>query len=129
MKIKFSTTTTGDNYYGYALKAEVVDPGNMPPDIFVFHAGVPELPGKEVVDTFSHVASPVDLEELPAKEPDFSKKTPFYRRSSVTLWVRSSEWIDQLKSNLDSDIALLVRDYGHLNDENNYKIVEEKNYG
>ena len=129
MKVKFSTTVTGDKVFGYALKAEVTDPEGMPPDIFVYRAGVPELPTKEVVDTFSHVASPVDLEELPAGEPDLSKKTPYYRRNSVVLWVRAAQWLEQLKDNLDADIAQLVRDYGFLNDENSYTVTETRSYG
>ena len=128
MKVKFTTTTTDDRYYGYAMKAEVIDPEGMPPDIFVFHAGAPTLPGKEVVDTFSHVASPVDMEELPAGEPDLGTRTPYYRRNSVTLWVRSSEWLDKLKGHIDGDIALLVRDYALLNDENNYRAETVSHY-
>lgn len=128
MKVKFTTTTTADEYFGYAMKAEVVDPEGMPPDIFVFHAGTPELPGKDVVDTFSHVASPVDMEELPPGEPDLSKRTPYYRRNSVTLWVRSSEWLETLKNHIDADIALLVRNYELLNDENNYKAESVSHY-
>ena len=129
MKVRFSTTTTGDGFFGYALRAEVSDPEGMPPDIFVYHAGVPELPSKEVVDTFSHVASPVDMEELPFGEPDLSKKTPYYRRSSVVLWVRSAEWLEQLKENIDADIAQLVHEYSYLNDGNNYTVTETKAYG
>lgn len=129
LKVKFSTMTTHDQYFGYALKAEVVEAEGIPAGIFVYHAGVPSLPAKDVTDTFSHVASPVDMEELPEEHPDMHNKTPFYRRSNAVLWVRSSEWLEQLKNHLDQDIALLARDYGYLNDENNYTVEETKTYG
>lgn len=129
MKVRFSTSADHKSVHGYALKAEVVDPEGMPSGIFVYRAGAPALPGKESVDTFSHVAAPLDMEELPEGEPDLSSGTPYYRRSSAVLWVRASRWLAQLKDSLDADIARLVNDYRLLNDENNYTATETKSYG
>lgn len=129
IKVKFSTTTTGDQYLGYAIKAEVVEADGITPDIFVFQAGVPELHTKRINDVFTNVASPVDIEETPSGEPDLSKKNPFYRRSSVTLWCRSAAWLEEIKNNLDRDIRSLVDTYRVLNDENQYTNQEEITYG
>ena len=127
--VEFKTTTTSDQYFGYGLSVRVKEADGIDPNIFVFHAGMPELPSKKVVDTFSHVASPADMEEFPAEEPDLSKKNPYYRRSEATLWVRSADWLSELKARIDHDIGLLIRNYAMLNDDNQYTIKEEKSYG
>lgn len=129
LKVKFSTTTTGDQYLGYAVKAEVIEAEGITPYIFMFQAGVPELPTREIVDVFTNVASPVDIEETPENEPDMSKKNPFYRRKSVTLWCRSADWLDKVKQRLNEDIAQLMQTYAVLNDENHYDNEEVKSYG
>lgn len=129
IKVKFSTTTTGDQYLGYGVKAEVTEAEGITPNIFVFQAGVPELPTKRINDVFTNVASPTDIEETPEGAPDLSKKNPFYRRSSVTVWCRSTEQLEDVKYNLDKDIHRLVETYRVLNDENQYTNQEEKTYG
>jgi hypothetical protein len=129
LKVKFSTTTTGDQYLGYGIKAEVTEAEGITPNIFVFQTGVPELPTKRINDVFTNVASPTDIEETPEGAPDMSKKNPFYRRSSVTLWCRSAEWVEELRNDLDRDIRQLVNTYRVLNDENQYINQEEKTYG
>ena len=129
LKVKFSTSTTGDQYLGYAIKAEVVEAEGITPYIFMYRAGVPELPTRKVTDVFTNVASPVDIEETPENEPDLFKKNPFYRRKSVTLWCRSADWVDELRDSISKDIAKLVETYKVLNDENHYENIEEKTYG
>lgn len=129
LKVTYKTTTTSDEYFGYGLHAEVVEAEGIDPNIFVFHAGMPEMPTKKVVDTFSHVASPVDMEEYPPEEPDLKNHKPFYRRSELNLWVRSSEWLGELKQRIDADVGLLVKGYSLLNDENQYNTEEVKTYG
>lgn len=129
LKVKFSTSTTGDQYLGYAIKAEVTEATGITPYIFVYQTGVPDLPGGKINDVFTNIASPTDIEETPEGEPDMSKKNPFYRRKSVTLWCRSADWVEEIRKNLDLDIAKLVETYKVLNDENNYINQEEKTYG
>lgn len=129
LKVKFTTSTTGDQYHAYSIKAEVLEADGITPYIFMYQAGVPELPGKNVVDTFTGVASPVDIEETPENEPDMSKRVPYYRRNSVVLWARSADWLEEIRNRLDSDIAGLVRDYRFLNDENEYRNTETREYG
>ena len=129
LKVKFTTSTTGDQYLGYAIKAEVVEAEGITPYIFMFHAGMPELLTKKVTDFFTNVASPVDIEETPEKVPDPSKKNPFYRRNSVTLWCRSADWVEELRRRIDEDIRKLVSTYSVLNDENHYTDTEVKTYG
>lgn len=128
LKVKFSTSTTGDQYLGYAIKAEVTEVEGITPYIFVYKTGMPDLRTKKITDVFTNVASPADIEETPEGEPDMSSKNPFYRRKSVTLWCRSADWVDVVKENIDHDIKQLVDTYKTLNDENQYINQEEKTY-
>lgn len=129
LKVKFTTTTTDDQFLGYAVKAEVIEAEGITPYIFMYRAGVPELPSQKAVDVFTNVASPVDIEDTPENEPDLSKHTPFYRRKSVVLWCRSADWLEEIKDRIDRDIANLLNTYRVLNDENNYDNEEVKTYG
>ena len=129
LNVKYSITTTGDQYLSYGFKAEVTEAEGISPCIFVYHAGTPELPTRKVVDNFSHVASPTDMEETPEGEPDMGNKNPYYRRSSVTLWVRSADWLDEIKKHIDHDIAQLMDNLNMLNDQNQYVNEEVKTYG
>jgi len=129
LKVKYTKTTTGDQYFSYGFKAEVVEAEGVTPYIFMYRAGTPELPSGKVVDTFSNVASPADIEETPENEPDMSSKNPYYRRKSVTLWTRSADWLDEIETRIDSDVARLLDNLRMLNDENQYTEQEVKTYG
>ena len=117
LRVKFSQTRDIRGIYGLALKVEVVRATGMSGKIFVFHQK-PAGSGGNSYAEFSHVASPVDMNEIP--EDACSETVPYYRTDSVTVWFRCMDDLVAAKQLLADDIGSLQRTYFVLTNDNNF---------
>ena len=90
---------------GYRVRFDVLEAVCMPAELFVYQRVLGSVPGT-VIDTFSNVASPTDLEEYPTDEP--TDAVGFYRLSHVDLIFRSIDLLSQSAQDLTRDISALV---------------------
>lgn len=61
-------------------------------------------------DEFSHVASPVDLEEHPEDSPNLEAGSPYFRVASVHLRFRSITLAEEGRDAISSRLLLLQKD-------------------
>lgn len=133
LKITYKTSSTKDGLYAYGLHVEAtpVDPSNDSddPNIFVFRRSTPIMnpfgsTDKAVDDNFFNVATPVDMYDIPIGKPDIENGMPYYRDSSLDLWFRNLEDVENAKLDIDNDIASLCRLYDNLDDVSHYQHEE-----
>ena len=86
---------------GYRIRYDVVEAQLVVPEIFVYQRK-PGSAGEGPVDEFSNVASPSDLEEYPADEPETGGQ--FFRLSYIDLVYRSLSLLQTSISDLEQDI-------------------------
>lgn len=115
ISVRYSTTTPENHppLYAYLLKVEVISSVGYPEHIFVFHRS-PEGISGDIVDTFTQIASPVDVEEIPVDAPDPKNGMPYYRTKEVTLWFRTPDDMELAKKNIKDDIRTLSLTYDTL---------------
>lgn len=94
----------------HRLRIEVTDPCNTGADVNVFlYLRLPPNPDTgAMLDEFHAVASPVDMSEYPALEPDGRTTHPFYRTSVVELDFRTTELADYAWSSIVAQIGVLL---------------------
>lgn len=124
----YTSPSNASQVYAYALKVDVTSATDMPQKIFVFQRGEKRTNSGEFIDSFMNIASPVDMDNVPEDEPSLEDNIPYYRKSSVTLYFRCLEDLEDTKNDIDDDIATLVRTYRILQDFDNFKLLEEKTY-
>ncbi len=91
---------------GYALDVEVTAATEVTDKIFVFQTAPEGL--AEGKDVFQCVASPVQLEELPADDPDLDNDMPYYRKEKVTLHFSHPDILVMYKNLISNDIKQLM---------------------
>lgn len=125
ISVRYSILTTEDNpdLLVSKLTVEVVDSVNCPKEIFVFHRGPSTIEG-DIIDEFSHIATPLDLEELPAKAPSLELQTPYYREKKVTLYFRTIADLELAKKAFKRDIRKLIEAHTILNSSNLHQETE-----
>lgn len=106
IKVRFIQASEKRGVFGYAFSAEVLSAEGVSPKIFVFHQYPAGIDGNTTAE-FDHVASPVDLSELP--EDAASETVPWYRTDKCTIWVRSVDDLELTKQLFVDDIAGLQR--------------------
>ena len=98
----------------YGLSVEVSNAVEMPGKIFVVLRTVPsatdpELQDSDVLDEFSHVATPADLSAVPEDSPDFEETGSFYRTNYWEFSFRNAADLEESLGLLRKDIAGLVK--------------------
>lgn len=85
--------------------------GDFPSDIFIFRTSGQTGLDPVTQDTFFAVASAHDLQELPLVIDSTSEvsQCPFYRRSTVTLYLRTPEEVERVWKAIQRDTHALVR--------------------
>lgn len=117
LKVRFSQNAERRGVYSYALKAEVIEADGISPKIFVYHQSPSGLDGNTFAE-FSHVASPVDMQEIP--EDAASEIVPWYRSDKVVVWFRCVSDVDLAKQMFVDDIADLQKGFGVLASANSF---------
>ena len=135
--MKLNTTyrqnTTKDGLYAYALHVSVTsDDGD--PNVFVFQRSTPTMnpygrTDRMVDDVFVNVATPVDMHEIPAKEPDPEHGMPYYRNSVLDLWFRNAGDVETAKRDIGEDLASLARLCESLSNDETFQYEETRTYG
>ena len=59
-------------------------------------------------DTFIGVASPIDLEEIPADAPDIDNEMPYYRTAEVELWFRNYDDFQFYSTRIQTKLSMLL---------------------
>lgn len=118
IKVRFSQSAEGRGVFDYALKVEVVSANGIPAKIFVYHQSPAGIDGN-IFSEFDHIATPVDLQEIP--EDAASDTVPWYRTDKCTVWLRNASDLDNAKQLFVDDIAALQRSFDNLNRENDFQ--------
>ena len=128
IKVQYSRNELLDSLQSYDLKVEVVQATDMPEKVFIFQRGV--VPAHTLdadpADTFVCVADPVDLENVPADNPDIGDEMPYFRLGEVTLRFRNLEDLEEVQLLIDEDISGLV---GSMRAAENVDLFAEAIYG
>lgn len=118
LKVRFSQSPEHRSVFNYALKVEVLSStGGIPTKIFVYHQSPAGIAGNTYA-TFDHVATPVDLQEIP--EDAASETVPWYRTDKVVVWFRNLSDMSLAKQMFVDDITALQRTYDTLTSENGF---------
>ena len=121
LKVRFSQNAERRGVYSYALKIEVVDSSGISPKIFVYHQFPAGLDGNAFAE-FSHVASPVEMQEMP--ENAASEIVPWYRSDKVVVWFRCASDLDLAKQMFIDDISALQKGYRMLSSDNSFEMQD-----
>ena len=117
LKVRFSQSLDIRGVFNYALKVEVVSSKGMPSKIFVYHQSPAGIDGNSFAE-FDHVATPVDLHEIP--EDAASDMVPWYRTDKCVVWLRSLSDVKTAKQLFVDDIGALQKNCNLLTDDNNF---------
>lgn len=90
---------------GYRVRFDVIEAVYVDANVFVYQH-IPGATVGAVINEFSNVASPTDLEEYPVDEPVPGGR--FFRLSYVDLVFRNLDLLTQSAEDLVSDISTLV---------------------
>lgn len=105
---RYGVTNESQFYLGvFRLKVDVVGSGGMDGRVFLFQRKPYNAYLEAEEDIFLTVCSPVDMTDYPPDAPDDDKK-PFFRKSSVTLDLRSTEDLDYAYTTIKSLCDQLV---------------------
>lgn len=91
---------------GYRLRLDVIEAIGIPPEIFVYQRKRGLLPNERDRDEFSNVASPADLEEYPADEPEPTRS--FFRLKSIDVVFRNLDLLRTSLNDVRQDICSLI---------------------
>ena len=117
LKVRFIQSPERRGVYQYALHVEVVSASKISTKIFVFHQMPAGADGNTFAE-FDHVATPVDLHEIP--EDAASETVPWFRTDKCTVWVRSLDDLATAKQLFVDDISELQRTFSILTSEDNF---------
>ena len=117
LKVRFSQSPERRGVFQYALHVEVVSASKISTKIFVFHQMPAGADGNTFAE-FDHVATPVDLHEIP--EDAASETVPWFRKDKCTVWVRSLDDLATAKQLFVDDISELQRTFSILTSEDNF---------
>jgi hypothetical protein len=117
LKVRFSQSPGRRGVFQYALHVEVVSASKISTKIFVFHQMPAGADGNTFAE-FDHVATPVDLHEIP--EDAASETVPWYRTDKCTIWVRSMDDLNTAKQLFVDDIHELQRSFDVIMDMKNF---------
>ena len=117
LKVRFIQSPERRGVYQYALHVEVVSASKISTKIFVFHQMPAGYEGNTFAE-FDHVATPVDLHEIP--EDAASDTIPWYRTDKCTIWVRSMDDLITAKQLFVDDIHELQRSFDAIMDMKNF---------
>jgi hypothetical protein len=99
---------------GYRVRFEVVCAENMPEEIFVYREMPTNPETGERAGFFSHIASPVDLEEMPANEPRTGEVPEWFRLNYVDILLRSTAEAEAFIEDVREDVCRLKRSLDRL---------------
>lgn len=126
LKVRFSQNAKRRGVYCYALKVEVVEAKEISPKIFVFHQMPAGLDGNTFAE-FDHVATPVDLQEIPADAA--SEIVPWFRTDRCVVWLRNADDLKTAKQLFVDDIQELQKTYGILSSEDDFSVQTTVSFG
>lgn len=118
LKVRFSQNLDKRNVFTYALLVEVVEAKGMSPKIFVYHQMPVGIEGNSFAE-FDHVATPVDLQEIP--EDAASEIVPWYRTDKCLVWFRSIADMRTGKQLFVDDISWLQKTFNELSRVDDFK--------
>lgn len=117
LKVRFTQSPEVRGIFEYALHAEVTASDGIPPKIFVYHQMPAGLDGNTFAE-FDHVATPVDMQEIP--EDAASETVPWYRTDKVTVWMRNADDLETARRLFIDDINALQKAYDTLTREGDF---------
>ena len=118
LKVRFSQSPERRGVFEYALRVEVVSSEGIPSKIFVYHQFPAGIDGNTFAE-FDHVATPVDLQEIP--EDAASETVPWYRTDKCVAWFRCASDLKTAKQLFVDDITHLQRSYNILTREEDFE--------
>lgn len=120
ISVEYSQSWHRAGEFAYALRARVVASENLPKEVFVMHRGMRRMGDGRVVDHFDHVATPLDVEELPTTPSGGvsldSEVQPYYLVDEIVIWFRCLDDLERARKSIDEDVESLVATYRKLGD-------------
>lgn len=107
--------TTIGTFIGWRLRVEAHDAEDMPNEIFVYRVGTVDPNTQEQKATFQNVATPADLEELPANGPTEGQPLLF-RLDVIDVVFRSPVDLESSWDLIQEDVRLLVSTLNQLDE-------------
>ncbi len=116
VKITLNRTTTQwrPELTSYSMKVEVASTENIVPEVFVMQR-LRSFVSDQSDDTFAAVATPAQLEDLPANAP--TGDSSYFRVSSVELVVRTLEGLNAVFDSLVYELNKLCIDMNIIQNE------------
>lgn len=98
----------------YGLSVEVTNAVDMPKKIFMIKRSTPsatdpEMQYADVLDEFSHIATPLDLHSTPEDSPDFDQTGSWYRTNYWEFSFRNQSDLEESLGLIRKDISDLVK--------------------
>jgi len=104
-----------ENAQAYRMQVEVTEWNGLDPNIFVYTVYTPDAStGQEAYAVFSRIASPNDLEELPAGAPTTETAGQEYRMAGADLLFRGVERLEEMWALIQEDRDELIRTLTYL---------------
>lgn len=98
---------------GFRMTVLATDGNLIPNEVFAYRAE-PIQPGQPVSQAFfSHICSPVDLEEFPIGAPLVDSDPPWFRIASLDLVFRSRAACDEVWGLIQEDVSSLRTSMDH----------------
>jgi hypothetical protein len=92
----------------YRLRVEASNAEGVEPYVFMYERMPINPYTEEILDEFFAVASPVDMSEWPAGEPDDTLPFPFFRSNVVEVDLRSAGRVDELWELIQEQVSRLL---------------------
>ncbi len=96
---------------GIRLYIQAVDANLMTDKIFQYLRRPLNPNTGQEVDTFDHVSSPPDIEEVPEDAPIATEQPAWFRINYVDLYLRSQHEADDVLESILEDVRVLKRTY------------------
>ena len=108
LKLRLSVSDNQDTHphLSYRFKAEVTEAVNISPAIFVYQSLAPFPSQANPQPRFSHVATPVDMEDW-GEDEDLDEQ--FFRKSEIDVFVRSPQMAKLFREEVLRRTRLLVQ--------------------
>jgi hypothetical protein len=99
-----------DSRHNWPLRVTATTTDSFPPEIFVYHAGMPGQPDEDV---FECVASVQQLAELPVGRPADAEllAIPYYRLDVLEVWCRDALQLETAWEELMEEADMLVENW------------------
>lgn len=113
LTVRYGRSETAADPLSFGLTVEVVNAVDMPKKIFMVKRSTPsatdpEMATSDVLDEFSHIALPTELNTVPEDAPEYKRTGSWFRVNYWEFTFRSMDELEESLKLLRLDIKKLV---------------------